>query len=149
MLYVVCGTNISIRWYVLVYINFIIHFFHWITWSSILCIYRYAKRILAWWKRKEQTEEDVFTRWEKDFELPLLSSNGLFEEYLELGLYVAINHMHCWIVHTVNVINYIISHIQVLHKTQNYLKLKAIYIYVNHDRLGLWSCSPSWFLSVP
>ena len=44
-----------------------------------------SKRLLAWWKRKEQTEEDVFTRWEKDFELPSLSEHGLFEEYLELG----------------------------------------------------------------
>ena len=49
--------------------------------------YRYAKRIIAWWKRDKQTEEDVFTRWEKDFELPPLSANGLFEEYLELGTY--------------------------------------------------------------
>ena len=47
--------------------------------------FRYAKRLIAWWKRKEETEEDVFTRWEKDFELPPLSRNGLFEEYLELG----------------------------------------------------------------
>ncbi|XP_065912183.1 anoctamin-7-like [Dysidea avara] len=44
----------------------------------------YTKRLIAWWKRKEETEEDVFTRWEKDFELPPLSRNGLFEEYLEL-----------------------------------------------------------------
>ena len=52
---------------------------------SSLYYFRYAKRFLAWLKRKEETEEDVFTRWEKDFELPPLSRNGLFEEYLELG----------------------------------------------------------------
>lgn len=53
-------------------------------------MHRYAKRVKAWFKRirEEQTEEDVFTRWEKDFELPPLSSNGLFEEYLELGLFI-------------------------------------------------------------
>jgi len=48
---------------------------------------RYTKRFIAWFKRyrQEQTEEDVFTRWEKDIELPPLSDSGLFEEYLELG----------------------------------------------------------------
>lgn len=44
-----------------------------------------SKRLIAWWKRKEQTEADVFTRWERDSELPPLSEHGLFEEYLELG----------------------------------------------------------------
>jgi len=52
--------------------------------------FRGVKRLIAWYKRKEQTEEDVFTRWEKDFELPPLSSHGLFEEYLELGKYVSL-----------------------------------------------------------
>ena len=55
---------------------------------------RLSKRLIAWWKRKEQTEEDVFTRWEKDHELPPLSEHGLFEEYLELGEQLAgLDHM--------------------------------------------------------
>ena len=50
-------------------------------------VHRLGKRFWAWYKRyrQEQTEEDVFTRWEKDHELPPLSDHGLFEEYLELG----------------------------------------------------------------
>jgi len=50
-------------------------------------MHRYGKRLWAWFKRyrQEQTEEDVFSRWEKDEELPPLSDHGLFEEYLELG----------------------------------------------------------------
>ena len=43
------------------------------------------KRIINWIKHKEETEEDVYTRWEKDFDLIPLDKHGLFSEYLELG----------------------------------------------------------------
>ena len=45
----------------------------------------YVKRIINWIKHKEETEEDVYTRWEKDFDLIALDKHGLFSEYLELG----------------------------------------------------------------
>ena len=44
--------------------------------------------------RKEQTEEDVFTRWEKDFELVPVGEQGLFYEYLELGQSVVYTYMY-------------------------------------------------------
>ena len=44
------------------------------------------KRLIKWFKHKEETEEDVYTRWEKDFDLIPLP--GLFYEYLELGMSV-------------------------------------------------------------
>ena len=47
--------------------------------------HRYFKRLLKWFKHKEETEEDVYTRWEKDFDLIALSDHGLFYEYLELS----------------------------------------------------------------
>ena len=45
----------------------------------------YVKRIVNWIKHKEETEEDIYTRWEKDFDLIPLDKHGLFSEYLELG----------------------------------------------------------------
>ena len=52
---------------------------------SIWDLYRYVKRIFNWIKHKEETEEDIYTRWEKDFDLIPLDKHGLFSEYLELG----------------------------------------------------------------
>ena len=52
----------------------------------VLCLcYSYVKRFVNWIKHKEETDEDVYTRWEKDFDLIPLSLHGLFFEYLELG----------------------------------------------------------------
>ena len=48
-------------------------------------LFSYVKRILNWFKHKEETEEDVYARWEKDFDLIPLDKHGLFSEYLELG----------------------------------------------------------------
>ncbi len=45
----------------------------------------YAKKIMKWFKHAETTDEDVYTRWEKDYDLVELPNNGLFFEYLELG----------------------------------------------------------------
>ena len=45
------------------------------------------KRLIKLCKHKEETEEDVYTRWEKDFDLVPNSVHGLFYEYLELGVY--------------------------------------------------------------
>ena len=36
-------------------------------------------------KHEEATDEDVYTRWEKDYDLIPLGEQGLFSEYLELG----------------------------------------------------------------
>ena len=48
---------------------------------------RYFKRLIKKFKHKEETEEDVYTRWEKDFDLVPQSNQGLFSEYLELGVF--------------------------------------------------------------
>ena len=48
-------------------------------------IFRYVKRLFNWFKHKEETEEDVYARWEKDYDLIPLSDHGLFYEYLELS----------------------------------------------------------------
>lgn len=55
--------------------------------NSSLCssICRYVKRLVNWFKHKEETEADVYTRWEKDFDLVPIEQHGLFYEYLELG----------------------------------------------------------------
>lgn len=44
----------------------------------------YVKRFVNWFKHKEETDDDVYTRWEKDYDLIPLSNHGLFFEYLEL-----------------------------------------------------------------
>lgn len=44
----------------------------------------YVKRLIKIFKHKEEQEEDVYTRWEKDFDLVPNSVHGLFYEYLEL-----------------------------------------------------------------
>ena len=43
------------------------------------------KRIVKCLKHEEETDEDVYTRWEKDYDLIPLGEQGLFSEYLELG----------------------------------------------------------------
>ena len=52
-----------------------------------LAHYRYMKRLIKIIKHKEETEEDIYARWEKDFDLVPNSVHGLFYEYLELGMY--------------------------------------------------------------
>lgn len=44
----------------------------------------YVKRFVNCLKHKEETDTDVYTRWEKDYDLVPLSQHGLFFEYLEL-----------------------------------------------------------------
>lgn len=56
-----------------------------INWTCFNC--RYVKRLIKKFKHKEETEEDVYTRWEKDFDLVPQSNQGLFSEYLELGVF--------------------------------------------------------------
>ena len=51
------------------------------------------KRLIKIIKHKEESEEDVYTRWERDYDLVPNSVHGLFYEYLELGMYV-IPHVH-------------------------------------------------------
>ena len=51
----------------------------------ILDHYSYMKRLIKIIKHKEETEEDIYARWEKDFDLVPNSVHGLFYEYLELG----------------------------------------------------------------
>ena len=49
-------------------------------------VLRYFKRLIKYIQHKEETEEDVYTRWEKDYDLVPNSIHGLFYEYLELGM---------------------------------------------------------------
>ena len=58
------------------------------------------KRLIKIFKHKEETEEDVYTRWEKDFDLVPNSVHGLFYEYLELGECTLLHIHMCvlWIV---------------------------------------------------
>ena len=46
---------------------------------------RFAKWLWAWRSRKKQTGTGQLSQWQKDFELPPMSTHGLFDEYLELG----------------------------------------------------------------
>ena len=46
---------------------------------------RYMKRLIKIFRHKEEQEEDVYTRWERDYDLVPQSVHGLFYEYLELG----------------------------------------------------------------
>ena len=46
---------------------------------------RYLMRLIKIIRHKEEQEEDVYTRWEKDYDLVPQSVHGLFYEYLELG----------------------------------------------------------------
>ena len=48
-------------------------------------VFSYLKRFINWMKHKEETDDDIYTRWEKDYDLIQLSNHGLFFEYLELG----------------------------------------------------------------
>ena len=52
--------------------------------SSPRVFCRYVKRLVNCLKHKEETEEDVYARWEKDNDLVPLNQHGLFFEYLEL-----------------------------------------------------------------
>jgi hypothetical protein len=45
---------------------------------------RYLMRLIKIIRHKEEQEEDVYTRWEKDYDLVPQSVHGLFYEYLEL-----------------------------------------------------------------
>ena len=56
-----------------------------------VCVYSvlsYAKRLIKIIKHKEEQEEDIYARWEKDFDLAPNSVHGLFYEYLELGVFI-------------------------------------------------------------
>jgi hypothetical protein len=44
----------------------------------------YMKRLIKIFRHKEEQEEDVYTRWERDYDLVPQSVHGLFYEYLEL-----------------------------------------------------------------
>ncbi len=61
----------------------------WLSVCLVLCVLlyvcRYFKKILKWFKHVEETDEDVYARWEKDYDLVELPTHGLFFEYLELG----------------------------------------------------------------
>ena len=47
-------------------------------------------KITNWFRTRNSekvAEENLYTRWEKDFDLSCVPELGLFEEYLEMGLY--------------------------------------------------------------
>ena len=37
---------------------------------------------------EEETEDNLYTRWEQDYDLQDQPPMGLFDEYLEMGMYV-------------------------------------------------------------
>lgn len=47
--------------------------------------YRYVKRVIKQIRKKKQTEEDTYTRWERDFYLLPNQPQGLLYEYLQIG----------------------------------------------------------------
>ena len=53
--------------------------------SNFPLYFRYLMRLIKIIRHKEEQEEDVYTRWEKDYDLVPQSVHGLFYEYLELG----------------------------------------------------------------
>lgn len=57
---------------------------HLVNSSCVVWLLRYLKRFINCLKHKEETEEDVFTRWERDNDLVPINQHGLFFEYLEL-----------------------------------------------------------------
>jgi len=59
-----------------------------------LSLLRYGKRFWNWVRHKEETDDDVYARWEKDYDLIPLSNHGLFFEYLELGSVLVIYHQY-------------------------------------------------------
>ena len=54
-----------------------------------------CRKIQNWWrKRKTLTEESIsndetknIARWDKDYKLTEISDQGLFDEYLEMGMF--------------------------------------------------------------
>ena len=49
------------------------------------CAHRYVKRVINWCRYRGERKDDIYTRWEKDFDLIAIAEHGLFFEYLELG----------------------------------------------------------------
>ena len=48
-------------------------------------LYRYVKRVIKRIRKKKQTEDDTYTRWERDFYLLPNQPQGLLYEYLQIG----------------------------------------------------------------
>ncbi len=57
--------------------------------TVILCYVSLYRKVLNWCRSKSaiknETEENLYTRWEQDNDLMDLPRLGLFEEYLEMG----------------------------------------------------------------
>ncbi len=56
---------------------------------AMVCLYpcSYVMRLIKKCQHKDEEPDDVYARWEKDFDLIPLSVHGLFYEYLELSKY--------------------------------------------------------------
>ena len=80
---------------------------HWMTRLGVCClhvyiytymyihVYRYVKRLIKYFQHKEEGEEDIYARWEKDYDLVPNSVHGLFYEYLELGMCTCTTTIMC------------------------------------------------------
>jgi hypothetical protein len=49
-------------------------------------------------KQAEKLEQNIYTRWEQDFDLGAIPDLGLFDEYLEMGKFSHC-HFHNFLVH--------------------------------------------------
>ena len=54
--------------------------------TLVLSMCSYIKWLIKIIKHKKGTEEDVYTTWERDYDLMPNNVQGLFNEYLELGM---------------------------------------------------------------
>jgi len=52
----------------------------------------FDRKLMNWWKRRDNVAEefDNLPQWENDYDLVETSQQGLFYEYLEMGLYILI-----------------------------------------------------------
>ena len=47
------------------------------------------RKLKTWWRKRDNIEEPAGrTQWEKDYDLEVRNSQGLFYEYLEMGRYL-------------------------------------------------------------
>lgn len=55
----------------------------------LFAVYREIKQYLRKRKRGSKGDDEIKPRWEADYEL--LENEGLFQEYLEMGMFVKFN----------------------------------------------------------
>ena len=59
-----------------------------------ICMY-FDRKLVVWFKSRsasQDKEDKVYTRWEQDYNLADIPKLGLFDEYLEMGKNLNLNH---------------------------------------------------------